>query len=87
MVYFTVASEGSTAGAIKRAYIPSVDDGSNNMGASVTLDIDSITTPDGIAVDWVGRWVADAQVSRFAGCVPSSLWCLASFTIYRSLRD
>lgn len=66
MVYFTVASEGSTAGAIKRAYIPSVDDGSNNMGASIRLDIDYITTPDGIAVDWVGRCVVDTQVSRLA---------------------
>lgn len=66
MVYFTVASEGSTAGAIKRAYIPTVDDGSNNMGASIRLDIDYITTPDGIAVDWVGRCVVDTQVSRLA---------------------
>lgn len=66
MVYFTVASEGSTAGAIKRAYIPSVDDGSNNMGASIRLDIDYITTPDGIAVDWVGRCVVDTQVSCLA---------------------
>lgn len=57
MVYFTVASKDSKAGAIKRAYIPSVDDGSNNIGASITLDIKYITTPDGIAVDWVGRCV------------------------------
>lgn len=64
MVYFTVASEASVAGAIKRAYIPSVDDGSNNMGASITLDIDYITSPDGIAVDWVGRSVADTQLWR-----------------------
>ena len=55
MVYFTVASKDSVAGAIKRAFIPSVDDGSNNIGASVELDIKYITTPDGIAVDWVGR--------------------------------
>lgn len=66
MVYFTVASEGSSAGAIKRAYIPSVDDGSNNIAASVPLDIDYITTPDGIAVDWVGRCVADTQLYRLA---------------------
>lgn len=57
MVYFTVASKDSKAGAIKRAYIPSVDDGSNNIAASITLDIKYITTPDGIAVDWVGRCV------------------------------
>lgn len=70
MVYFTVAGEGSAFGAIKRAYIPSVDDGSNNMGASVTLDIDYITTPDGIAVDWVGRCVPDAPVSHPAPIGP-----------------
>lgn len=55
MVYFTVASQNSVSGAIKRAYIPSVDDGSNNIGAAVDLDIKYITSPDGIAVDWVGR--------------------------------
>lgn len=57
MVYFTVASQGSVPGAIKRAYIPSVDDGSNNIGAAVDLGIKYITRPDGIAVDWVGRCV------------------------------
>lgn len=56
MVYFTVAGKDSIPGAIKRAYIPSVDDGSNNIGAAVDLGIKYITTPDGIAVDWVGRW-------------------------------
>lgn len=57
MVYFTVASQGSERGAIKRAYIPSVDDGSNNIGAAVDLGVKYITSPDGIAVDWVGRSV------------------------------
>lgn len=57
MVYYTVAGKDSTPGAIKRAYIPSVDDGSNNIAASVDLDIKYITTPNGIAVDWVGRCV------------------------------
>lgn len=57
MVYFTVASQDSVPGAIKRAYIPSVDDGSNNIGAAVDLGIKYITRPDGIAVDWVGRCV------------------------------
>lgn len=60
-------------GAIKRAYIPSVDDGSNNMGASVTLDINYITSPDGIAVDWVGRCVADTQLSLLAQLCSFSL--------------
>lgn len=57
MVYFTVASKDSVPGAIKRAYIPSVDDGNNNIGAAVDLGIKYITRPDGIAVDWVGRCV------------------------------
>lgn len=82
MVYFTVASEGSAAGAIKRAYIPSVDDGSNNLGASVTLDIDYVTSPDGIAVDWVGRCVAEAHLSHL-----TRLCSFTSFIIYRLLRD
>lgn len=55
MVYFTVAGKDSVPGAIKRAYIPSVDDGSNNIGAAVDLGIKYITSPDGIAVDWLGR--------------------------------
>lgn len=57
MVYFTVAGKDSEAGAIKRAYIPSADDGSNNIGAAVDLGIKYITRPDGVAVDWVGRCV------------------------------
>lgn len=66
MVYFTVASQNSVSGAIKRAYIPSVDDGSNNIGAAVDLDIKYITSPDGIAVDWVGRnlYWADSRLKR-----------------------
>ena len=55
MVYFTVASTDSIPGAIKRAYLPTVDDGSNNIGAAVDLGVKYITPPDGIAVDWVGR--------------------------------
>lgn len=55
MVYFTVAGKDAMPGAIKRAYIPSVDDGSNNIGAAVDLGIKYITSPDGIAVDWVAR--------------------------------
>lgn len=56
MVYFTVAA-ADLPGAIKRAYIPSVDDGSNNIVTAVDLDIQYITIPGGIAVDWVGRCV------------------------------
>lgn len=80
MVYFTVSSEGSSAGAIKRAYIPSVDDGSNNVGASVPLDVDYITSPAGIAVDWVGRCVSDTQLSPLARLC--SFWSLASHLLH-----
>ena len=56
MVYFTVEGKGSEAGALKRAYLPTVDDQSNNIAAAVTLDIKYIVKPYGIAVDWVGRY-------------------------------
>lgn len=62
VVYFTVASQESLPGAIKRAYMPTVDDGNNNIIASVSLDIKYITTPDGIAVDWVGRYVLKERI-------------------------
>nr|XP_046225254.1 LOW QUALITY PROTEIN: low-density lipoprotein receptor-related protein 2 [Oncorhynchus gorbuscha] len=66
MVYFTVEGKDNAAGAIKRAYIPTVDDNSNNIAAAVDLGIKYITTPDGIAVDWVGRnlYWADSRVKR-----------------------
>lgn len=62
MVYFTVASKDSVPGAIKRAYLPSVDDSSNNIAASITIDIKYISKPDGIAVDWVGRCVCSNMI-------------------------
>ncbi|XP_076154846.1 low-density lipoprotein receptor-related protein 2 [Alosa pseudoharengus] len=66
MVYFTVEGKGSVAGALRRAYLPVVDDQSNNIAAAVTLDVKYIVKPYGIAVDWVGRnlYWADSQVKR-----------------------
>lgn len=55
MVYFTVEGSGALPGAIKRAYLPAVDDHNNNIAAAINLDIKYITKPYGIAVDWVGR--------------------------------
>lgn len=55
MVYFTVEGSGAVPGAIKRAYLPAVDDHNNNIAAAIDLDIKYITKPYGIAVDWVGR--------------------------------
>ncbi|XP_051771492.1 low-density lipoprotein receptor-related protein 2 [Ctenopharyngodon idella] len=66
VVYFTVEGSGALPGAIKRAYLPAVDDHNNNIAAAVDLDIKYITKPYGIAVDWVGRnlYWADAQLKR-----------------------
>ncbi|XP_051792178.1 low-density lipoprotein receptor-related protein 2 [Erpetoichthys calabaricus] len=66
MVYFTVEAKGSIPGAIKRAYLSDVDDGSNNLVITVNLNITNIVKPDGIAVDWVGRNVywTDARTKR-----------------------
>lgn len=55
VVYFTVEGNGAVPGAIKRAFLPDVDDNNNNIAAAVELDIKYITKPYGIAVDWVGR--------------------------------
>lgn len=39
MVYFTVEGNGELPGAIKKAYLPAVDDDNNNNAAAVDLDI------------------------------------------------
>lgn len=88
MVYFTVASQGAARGAIKRAYIPSVDDGSNNIAVAVDLGIRYITTPDGIAVDWVGRFVW-TDVSEYtwlhslSTLLPGTDWQRVTFQIVK----
>ncbi|XP_059387967.1 low-density lipoprotein receptor-related protein 2 [Carassius carassius] len=66
MVYFTIEGHGALPGAIKRAYLPAVDDHNNNIAVAVKLDIKYITKPYGIAVDWVGRnlYWTDAQLKR-----------------------
>lgn len=55
VVYYTVLGHGSNFGAIKRAYIPNFESGSNNPVKEVNLDLKYIVQPDGLAVDWVGR--------------------------------
>jgi low density lipoprotein-related protein 2 len=50
-----VLAQGSEFGAIKRAYIPNFESGSNNPIHEVDLGLKYIMQPDGLAVDWVGR--------------------------------
>lgn len=55
VVYYTVLGHGSDSGAIKRAYIPNFESGTNNPVSKVNLNLKSIMEPNGLAVDWVGR--------------------------------
>lgn len=64
MVYFTEEGKSPQPGAIKRAYLPAVDDHGNNIAAAIDLGIKYIVKPDGIAVDWVGRWDDGPGFSR-----------------------
>ncbi|OWK00138.1 hypothetical protein Celaphus_00015800 [Cervus elaphus hippelaphus] len=57
VVYYTVLGEGSNFGAIKRAYLPNFESGINNPVMEINLDLKYIVQPDGLAVDWVGRFM------------------------------
>ncbi|XP_014344907.1 low-density lipoprotein receptor-related protein 2a [Latimeria chalumnae] len=57
VVYWTVLGRGSQFGAIKRAYITTFNDNGNNLVKEVDLNLRYIVSPDGIAVDWVGRHI------------------------------
>lgn len=55
VLYYTVLGHGSDFGAIKRAYIPNFESGSNNHVQVINLGLKYIMQPDGLAVDWIGR--------------------------------
>lgn len=56
VVYYSVRGQGSVFGSIRRAYIPTFEDYGNNMVKDVDLNLRYIVNPDGLAVDWVGRY-------------------------------
>ncbi|XP_043931281.1 low-density lipoprotein receptor-related protein 2 [Protopterus annectens] len=66
ILYWTVRERGSESGAIKRAYIPTFDDGSSNPVQEVNLNLRYVVNPEGIAVDWIGRHIywTDAGTNR-----------------------
>ncbi|KAI4873047.1 hypothetical protein NFI96_006125 [Prochilodus magdalenae] len=55
VVYWTVLGRGAQFGSIKRAYMTTFDDHGNNPVKELDLNLRYISSPDGIAVDWVGR--------------------------------
>lgn len=57
IAYWTILGHGAQFGSIKRAYMTTFDDHGSNQMKQLDLNLRYISSPDGIAVDWVGRYV------------------------------